>query len=99
MQMLIFDFPGVTSQQYDQLCRTLNNGRPLTSLADFHHAGYQIVSHAAGPTPDGGWRVVDVWESEEALGRFRQKLMPVLEQVGIPAVTPQVAAVHNVVTR
>jgi hypothetical protein len=99
MQMLIFDFPSVTSQQYDQLCRNLNNGQPLTSLADFHRAGYRVVSHAAGPMPDGSWRVVDVWESEEALGRFRQKLMPLLEQVGIPSVAPQMLPVHNVVTR
>ncbi len=56
MQMLVFDFPGVTSQQYDQLCRSLNNGQPLTSLADFHRAGYLIVAHVAGPTPDGGGR-------------------------------------------
>ena len=99
MQMLVLDFPGVTSQQYDRLCRSLNDGRPLTSLADFHRAGYRVVCHAAGPTPDGGWRVVDVWESEEALGRFRQKLMPLLQQIGIPAVTPQVLPLHNIVTR
>jgi len=99
MQMLTFDFPGVTSQQYDQLCRNLNDGQPLTSLADFRRAGYLVVSHVAGPTPDGGWRVVDVWESEEALARFRQKLMPLLEQVGIPGVAPQVLPVHNLVTR
>lgn len=99
MQMLVFDFPGVTSGQYDQLCRNLNSGQPLVALADFHRAGYKIVSHVAGPTPDGGWRVVDVWESEEALERFRQRLMPLLEQVGIPAVAPQVFPVHNSVTR
>ena len=99
MQMLVFDFPGVTSRQYDQLCRNLNGGQPLVALADFHRAGYEIVSHVAGPTPDGGWRVVDVWESEEALGRFRQRLVPLFAQVGIPAVAPQVFPVHNVVTR
>lgn len=98
MQMLIFDFPGVTSQQDDQLCRTLNHGQPLTSLADFHRVGYQVVSHVAGPAPDG-WRVVDVWQSEEALGRFRQKLLPLLERVGIPVTAPQALPVHNVVTR
>jgi hypothetical protein len=98
MQMLVFDFPGVTGQQYDQLCRSINNGQPLTTLADFHRAGYLIVSHIAGPTPDGGWRVVDVWESEEALGQFRQKLLPLLEQAGIPQVAPQVVPVHNLVT-
>jgi hypothetical protein len=99
MQMLVFDFPGVTNRQYDELCRALNDGQPLIALTDFHRAGYKIVCHVAGPTPDGGWRVVDVWESEEALGHFRQRLMPLLEQVGIPAVAPQVFPVHNVVTR
>lgn len=29
MNLLVFDFPGVTSQHYDQLCRRLDNGTPL----------------------------------------------------------------------
>jgi hypothetical protein len=33
---------------------------PLMRVAD------GFVSHAGGPHPDGGWRVVEVWESEEA---------------------------------
>ena len=33
MNLLVFDFPGVTSQHYDQLCRRLNNGTPLRTLA------------------------------------------------------------------
>ena len=24
-----------------------------------------FISHAGGPSPDGGWRVVEVWESED----------------------------------
>jgi hypothetical protein len=99
VKMLVFDFPGVTSQQYDQLCRNLNNGELLTTLADLHRAGYRVVSHVAGPTPDGGWRVVDVWESDEALETFRQRLAPLLENAGIPVVAPQVFPVHNAVTR
>jgi hypothetical protein len=27
------------------------------------HKGF--LSHAGGPSPDGGWRIVEVWESEE----------------------------------
>jgi hypothetical protein len=27
------------------------------------HAGF--ISHGGGPSPTGGWRVVEVWESEE----------------------------------
>jgi hypothetical protein len=98
MKLLIFDFPDVTSHQYDQLCRKLNHGEPLRTLAEFHRAGYQVRSHVAGPTPDGHWWVIDVWESDEALARFRQKLAPILERVGIPRIAPQVVAVHNLVT-
>jgi len=93
---VLFDFPGTTSDQYDEVCRDLNNGQPLRALSDWPESG--VVGHIAGPTP-GGWRVVDVWESEEAFQRFGQKLMPLLEKAGIPAVAPQVFPIHNVVTQ
>jgi hypothetical protein len=97
VKLLIFDFPDVTSDQYDELCRRINDGNPLKTLVEFHRAGYEVVAHAAGPTPDGGWRVVDLWESDEALERFRQKLMPLLDDVGLPRVAPQVVPIHNFV--
>jgi hypothetical protein len=59
MKLLVLDFPGVTSQHYDQLCRSVSHGTPLSTLAEFRRARYQVVAHIAGPTPDGGWRVVD----------------------------------------
>lgn len=96
MNAYLFDLPGVTSQQYDQMCRALNHGQPLRELADWPVPG--IIAHLAGPTP-AGWRQVDVWESEEALGRFRQHLLPLFEQAGLPVVAPQVFPVHNIVTR
>jgi quinol monooxygenase YgiN len=37
-----------------------------------------LIIHTAGPT-ESGWRVVDVWESAEALTRFRdERLMPAI---------------------
>lgn len=39
--------------------------------------------HVAGPT-DGGWRVIDVWESEEAFQRFGAIIAPILQEVGMP---------------
>src|SRR5260370_55663 len=38
----------------------------------------------AGQGKDG-FRVVDVWESEEAFNRFGEKLMPILKELGIEA--------------
>ncbi|HEY3262833.1 MAG TPA: hypothetical protein VGJ95_21620 [Pseudonocardiaceae bacterium] len=92
----LFDIPGMTSEQYDEVCRNLNNGQPFTSLSQWPEAG--IISHVAGPT-SGGWRVLDVWESEEAFQRFGEKLVPLLKQAGAPDVQPQVFPVHNVVTQ
>jgi hypothetical protein len=57
------------------------------------------IFHVAGPREGGGWRVVDVWESQEAWDKFLQeKLGPVLQEVG--ATPPQVTAwpVRNMLT-
>ena len=55
-----------------------------------------LISHVAGPT-DSGMLVVDVWESPEALERFaKERLGPVLAELGAPAGTePRVFPVHN----
>ena len=47
------------------------------------------IFHAAGPSPRGGWRVLEVWESEEEARRFREeRLMPAFDAAGVPR--PQV---------
>jgi hypothetical protein len=62
--------------------------------------GCQI--HIAGPV-EGGWRVITVWDSDEAFHRFREeKLLPALREVsggeGGPDVQPQVDPVHRLIT-
>jgi heme-degrading monooxygenase HmoA len=56
--------------------------------------------HVAGPINEG-WRVITVWDSEEAFNSFREgKLLPTLQEVaGDQAVTPEVrvAEVHKLV--
>jgi hypothetical protein len=38
-----------------------------------------LVVHVAGPAPDGGWQIIDVWESEEQCNAFRvQHLRPAI---------------------
>src|SRR4029450_287847 len=93
---VVFEFPGVTVEQYDEACRQMNNGRPFRSLSEWPVSG--VLSHVAGPTPDG-WSVVDVWESEETFHRFGQVLAPVLEKIGIPSVSPRMFTVHNLVVQ
>lgn len=46
-----------------------------------------LIIHTAGPT-SSGWRIVDVWESAEALTRFRdERLLPAIQAAvgGLPA--------------
>jgi hypothetical protein len=38
--------------------------------------------HAAGESPQG-FRVVDVWQSEEACNRFGETLGPIPQEVGV----------------
>jgi hypothetical protein len=56
------------------------------------------IFHVAGPSPTGGWRVIEVWESEEDARRFLQeRLKPAWEAVGMagPPPQPQFWHVHN----
>ena len=41
-----------------------------------------ILSHSAGESASG-FRVIDVWESQEACNAFGQQLGPILKEVGI----------------
>ena len=56
--------------------------------------------HVAGPSPNGGWRVVEVWESEEAAQKFDEEtLLPLLQSVGVDRPEPETWTVHNLVMR
>jgi hypothetical protein len=91
---VIFDFQGATNEQYDEVCRALNNGQPLRSLAD--SPGDGCLSHVADATPEG-LRVLDVWESPEKFQAFGENLMPLLQQAGIKPAEPVVFPDHNFV--
>jgi hypothetical protein len=41
-----------------------------------------LIVHTAGQRPDGGFRIFDVWESEEAMRRFEEeRLVPAIMKV------------------
>ena len=85
---LIFDGPGVSQAQYDQVRNEVspNNRRP---------AG--MLYHVGGPTKTG-WQVTEVWESQEAADRFFQATLgQALKKANIN-IQPQVFAVHNIMT-
>jgi hypothetical protein len=63
------------------------------SSARSHPRG--CLYHISGPV-EGGWRVIEIWESEEAQRRFqKERLNPAFEAVGMAVVTPTYFPVHN----
>ena len=93
---VIFKFPGGTLEQYDEVCRELNNGQPLRSLADWPGGG--CLSHFAGAAADGLY-VLDVWDSAEKFRAFGEKLMPLVQQAGLKPDEPIILPAHNFVDR
>jgi hypothetical protein len=56
------------------------------------------IFHLAGPSPNGGWRVLEVWESEDDAKRFRdERLMPAFDAAGVPRPPspPEFWPIHN----
>ena len=75
----VFQGPSFTKENYLESVRRLAPAG-LKSPADWPVPG--LLVHAAGQGTNG-WRVVDVWESENAFRRFGEKLLPVLKELGI----------------
>jgi hypothetical protein len=88
----LFDNPDGTQEQYDAASQQLG-----ITAEDLPDGG---VLHVAGPSPNGGWRVVEVWESEEAAQKFDEEtLLPLLQSVGVDRPEPETWTVHNLVMR
>ena len=93
--VLVHEGPTVTRENYDATVEKLTRGKSeMESFADWPVEG--ILMHAAGEGPKG-FRVVDVWESQEAVEAFGERLRPVLEEVGITD-PPQMYETHAFVS-
>jgi quinol monooxygenase YgiN len=87
--LMILDWKGVSADDYERV----NEAMGIRTDAD---APEGLLLHTAAVTDDGDVIIADVWESEQALGRFAEtRLMPALRQVGVPEVPPRVMPVHN----
>jgi hypothetical protein len=88
----MFDNPDGNQAQYDAVSEQLG-----ITAENIPEGG---VLHVAGPSPNGGWRVVEVWESEDAARKFdEERVEPLLQQVGVERPAPEVWQVHNLVMR
>jgi hypothetical protein len=81
----------VTSEQYDETVRRLEkSGDWLPEGLDYHVAFKS----------DGRFRVSEIWDTQEQLEAFGERLMPVLKDVGIEfSDKPEVLKIHNIIKR
>jgi hypothetical protein len=94
--VLIHQGPTITRESYGEVVRGLTDGQKeqMESPSDWPVEG--LLVHAAGEGPNG-FRVVDVWESEEACNRFGEVLGPHLEAAGITD-EPEIYPTHAFVS-
>ena len=78
-----------TLEQYDESIRRLQEGEWPPDGLEYHVC---FLS-------DGNVRVSEIWDSQEQLEAFGERLMPLLEDIGIDAGQPEFLDVHNIVRR
>ena len=85
--------PSLTRERYEEVVRRLTYGRErIESPSDLPFEG--LLVHAAGDGPDG-FTIFDVFESEDAVERFRTAMGTIAEEVGIEE-PPQFFPAHTV---
>jgi len=92
--VLVHEGPTLTEERYEETVRRLSGKPRVESPSDWPVEG--LLVHIAGQS-ERGFRVVDVWESEEACRRFGEQLAPILAEVGIRE-EPQIYPPHTFVT-
>ena len=93
--VVVFQGPGFTQGNYEESVRRITNGKSkVESPADWPVEG--LLAHIVGEG-ENGFRVVDVWESEEAFSRFGETLMPILQDMGVEG-RPEVYPAHTFVS-
>jgi hypothetical protein len=90
----VFQGPGFTQESYEESVRKLAGKERVESPADWPVEG--LLVHAAGQGPNG-FRVVDVWDSEESFARFGESLLPILQEIGVEG-EPEVYPAHSFVS-
>jgi hypothetical protein len=90
----VFQSPSFTQEQYEETVKRLTGKDRMESQSDWPVGG--LLAHIAGQGANG-FRVVDVWESEESFNSFGQTLLPILEDLGIDT-KPEVYPAHTIVS-
>ncbi len=78
---MLVDNPAGSQELYERILDNLDHDLPLGGIL-----------HLAGPSPEGGWRVIEIWESPEEAKRFlTERFAPALHAAGFegPPPSPQ----------
>lgn len=79
--LAVHETPTLTQERYEKVVRRFTNGKSrIESRSDLPFDG--LLVHAAGKGPNGFF-IFDVFESEEAVERFRAAMGTIPDQVGI----------------
>ena len=83
---MLVDNPDGSQETYERVLGKLGVERPFGGLV-----------HIAGPSPNGGWRVIEVFESEEDVRRFvKERMVPAFQAAGAtPPPPPELWPVHD----
>jgi hypothetical protein len=84
----------LTQERYEETVRRLSGKSRMESASDWPVEG--LLVHSAGQGTSG-FRVVDVWESEDAFRRFGETLIPILQEVGVNE-QPEIYPTHTFVS-
>jgi hypothetical protein len=89
---VLLDIPGGTQEQYEQVNeKAFGDPKGPTEPID------GLIIHTAGATTTG-WRIFDVWESQDAFDRFMNEIiMPAVEGLDMPEIPPDVYELTTVV--
>jgi len=91
----VFQGPTLTRERYEASIRELTGGKTrMTKASDWPVEG--LLLHIAGESASG-FRVVDVWQSEEAFKRFGDALRPIMARLGLTE-QPEVYPAHTIVS-
>ena len=75
---MLIDNPNGSKESYAALRQAMSVDGPIGG-----------VLHLAGPGPDGGWRVIEIFDSvEDASGFLKDRFQPALAEIGFEGTPP-----------
>ncbi len=79
---------GMTAANYDEVIKRLDEAGAGAPTGRLYHVAFGDKDNL---------KVSDIWDSMENFMAFGQKLMPILNELGVDSGQPEVIEVHNII--